>query len=215
MCQVMRTISREVAFSSDLKEKLTPQRLHAELLAASVSDSRAYLHGAFHDATISHLHRTVRFGQRDVAWLEILRVLLDKVGQKSWMYREGRQRCFWVLETSQRCLLEMATLSPQQAIAYARGYFDAEGGIPKRTSARFYIQLVQKDLPSLSSLREILERAGIRCGKLHVPSAQVAPGLWRFYVRAESYRDFIELVGSWHPRKRSLLTSHLAVNPGW
>src|ERR1700692_2691927 len=52
--------SRSVAVTG-----LTPQRLHAELLAANISVSRAYLLGALHDATISKLHwdgplRTVR-----------------------------------------------------------------------------------------------------------------------------------------------------------
>ena len=66
----VRTISREVAETSSQTALLTPQRLHAELLETSVSGARAYLHGAAHDATISHRHRTVRFGQSDERWLE-------------------------------------------------------------------------------------------------------------------------------------------------
>src|SRR5581483_4246098 len=81
---------------------LTPQRLHAELLDASVPVSRAYLFGALHDATLSDLHKTVRFGQSDVDWLNGVSILLDKLGVKSWMYREGVSRKLWILEASNR-----------------------------------------------------------------------------------------------------------------
>jgi hypothetical protein len=206
MRQVTRPISREVVSSLSHGARLTPQRLHAELLAVSALGSRAYLLGALHDATISNRHRTVRFGQSDARWLEVLRVLLEKLGQNSWVYREGRSRNFWVLETSDRWLEGGEPLiSEEEKLAYARGYFDTEGGIPRSPGARFYIQFVQKDHSDLSELRDHLMGMGIACGKLHVPSARQAPDLWRFYVRARSHRTFVERVGSWHPRKRNQL----------
>src|SRR5579864_7746172 len=55
---------------------LTPQRLHAELLATTIPVARAYLLGALHDATLSTLHGTVRFGQSDVGWLDGLSLLI-------------------------------------------------------------------------------------------------------------------------------------------
>jgi hypothetical protein len=64
---------------------------------------------------------------------------------------------------------------------------------------------VQKDREDLDELRTMLEEQGISCGRLHNPSSSVDPDLWRFYVLAKSHRDFIERVGSWHPRKRGLL----------
>ena len=45
---------------SEARSELTPQRLHAELLAATIPVALAYLAGACHDATFSHPHRTVR-----------------------------------------------------------------------------------------------------------------------------------------------------------
>lgn len=86
------------------KTGLTPQRLHAELLAANISVSRAYLLGALHDATISNLHGTVRFGQSDVDWLHGVATLCRTIGQRSWMYREGKTRNLWILETSAKWL---------------------------------------------------------------------------------------------------------------
>jgi hypothetical protein len=185
---------------------LTPQRLHAELLETSASGARAYLHGAAHDATISSRHQTVRFGQSDVRWLFVLKVLLDGLGRRSWTYREGRSRSFWVLETSAAVLAERPEFSRQEErFAYARGYFDAEGGMPRNPSARFYLQFVQKDHGDIDELRTMLVSEGIDCGRIHNPSRQVDPNLWRFYVLASGHETFATLVSSWHPRKRSLL----------
>jgi LAGLIDADG-like domain len=202
----VRTISREVASPPNLAEALTPQRLHAELLATSASGAWSYLFGAAHDATISPRHNTVRFGQADVEWLAVLRLLLRERGQKAWIYREGKARRFWVLETSAKWLVEHLAVSTQEERrAYARGYFDAEGGIPRDAAARFYIQFVQKDRADIANLKGILEDEGIACGKLHRPSRLADHLVWRFYVAAASQRDFVSRVGSWHPRKRSLL----------
>ncbi len=124
------------------------------------------------------------------------------------MYREGKDRRFWVLETSAAWLAAEPSFSTkEERCAYARGYFDAEGGIPRDASARFYIQFVQKDRADIARLREILEEEGIACGKLHQPSRRTEHPVWRFYVAARSQRDFIARVGSWHPRKRSLLAT--------
>jgi hypothetical protein len=196
------------------KAGLTPQRLHAELLATSPPIARAYLYGALHDATLSRLHGTVRFGQAELEWLEGLKLLFVMLELRSWIYREGKQRRFWVLETSSRWIDPAPTFqSTEEQLAYARGYFDAEGGIPKSEQARFYIQLVQKNERDLRQLREVLEAVGVRCGKLHNPSAAVDPDMWRFYVLSASHREFAQRVSSWHPRKRRDLEAWLARQP--
>lgn len=185
---------------------LTPQRLHAELLAASIPVSRAYLLGALHDATVSHLHGTVRFGQSDVGWLAGVATLCRTLGQRSWVYREGKTRNMWILETSTRWMgVTAAFASVDETLAYARGYFDTEGGVPHDPNARFYIQLVQKNAADLGKLKTMLEELGIECGKLHNPSAAVDCELWRFYISASSHRAFAERVSSWHPRRRRRL----------
>jgi hypothetical protein len=213
----MRTISREVASPRSQEVALTPQRLNAELLEVTVSGSRAYLLGALHDATISVAHRTVRFGQRDREWLSVVAHLLGNLGQKSWTHREGKDRAFWVLESSAKWLVHpRGFVDEGERLLYARGYFDAEGGVPRDANARFYVQFVQKNLADLSELRDMLELAGIRCGKLHNPSVSKAPSMWRFFVRSESHLSFVRRVSSWHPRKRHLLdTWRQGREPGW
>jgi hypothetical protein len=59
----------------------------------------------------------------------VLKALLDGLGRRSWTYREGRSRKFWVLETSAVVIAERPTFSTsEERLAYARGYFDAEVG---------------------------------------------------------------------------------------
>ncbi len=85
-----------------------------------------------------------------------------------------------------------------------RGYFDSEGSVPKKSGARFYIYFAQKNYEDLKRAKGFLEEIGIVCGKIHNPT-QKDPNYWRFFVSSGSYKDFIEKVGSWHPRKRQLL----------
>jgi LAGLIDADG-like domain len=183
---------------------LTPQRLHAELLAADARETRAYLLGASRDGTFNRTHETLRISQSDPRWLTGLQVLFLKLGSRSWIYREGR-RNVWVIETKHRLEDETILRARTEKSAFVRGYFDAEGGIPRNTADRFYIQLVQKDLADLTRVRTILEEIDIHCGRIHNPSISVDSDYWRFYVLAESHEDFIRSVSSWHPRKRMLL----------
>jgi hypothetical protein len=131
---------------------------------------------------------------------------------RAWTYREGRSRHLWILETSVAVLAEKPTFSTSEGrLAYARGYFDAEGGTPREPSARFYVQFVQKNRGDIEQLREILQQEGICCGQLHNPSRQRDPELWRFYVVAAGHAAFVTRVGSWHPRKRRLLESRFDI----
>src|SRR3989338_2055287 len=169
----------------------------------------AYLQGALGDGTFNATHRTYRIGQREIEWLQRLQQLLRCAGSRSWIYREGKRRNLHILETTAKFL--SLTFNPEtlstvaERMAYIRGYFDAEGGIPQRGSVRFYLQFVQKNHRSLERVRKLLERLEISWGRLHNPSARVDPNYWRFFVRAQSYERFIQMIGSWHPRKDALL----------
>jgi hypothetical protein len=196
---------------------LTPQRLHASPLEAAATQevARAYLLGALRDGTFNQSHRTFRFAQKERAWLEFLKELLAVVEARGWIYREGRTRNLHVLETTAGSLrrawrgFQPATQAEQ--IAYVRGYFDAEGGIPQDLEAPFYVQFVQKDLEDLTRVRDLLEQLGIRCGAIHNPSRRVDPDYWRFFVRRNSHARFIGTVGSWHPRKARLLRERVKI----
>jgi hypothetical protein len=188
---------------------LTPQRLHAELLEADARETRAYLLGAVRDGTFNRTHKTIRISQSDIRWLQALKELFFKLGSRSWIYREGN-RNVWVVETTCR-LEETEFATPGERAAFARGYFDAEGGIPRSEHARFYIQLVQKDRMDLERVRRFIESLDIHCGRVHNPSVRVDPEYWRFYVLARSHEDFIRRIGSWHPRKRHLLEARMKI----
>jgi hypothetical protein len=204
----MRIISREVLWLSESQPAgMTPQRLHADSFEPRVF--QAYLQGALHDGTRSGLHHTHRFSQKGTEWLSRLAAILAAFGHRSWMYQEGKARTVFVLETSASFLdvdFDPDCLSSQQEqMAYVRGYFDAEGGLPQSPEARFYIQLTQKDRAELEKVKQILETLGIACGKMHNPSARIDPDSWRFFVRTMSHLAFASTIGSWHPIKERIL----------
>lgn len=165
----------------------------AEARRASHAECRAYLHGAMRDGTFNHLHGTIRIAQADLRWLKVLGVVIERMGSKSWIYREGGRRV-WVIESTCRLgALDLA--SPLQSAAFVRGYFDAEGGVPHETrSARLYIQITQKDRHDLGRVRGVLDLLGIRCGQLHNPSVRAEAAIvtmsWAAYNRRGSCRSY-------------------------
>lgn len=185
--------------------RLTPQRLHAGLLVFGATGLEAYLQGALKDGTFNVQHNTHRIGQADRDWLVTIGMVLDTLGHRSWIYREGANRRYWILETSAPFLSTRFDPSPlvgdPAGLAYARGYFDAEGSMPCRLDARLYFYYAQKSNRDLQILRRILTSWDIACGSIHNPSRRVDPNYWRFYIRTASHQRFIQLVGSSHPRK--------------
>ena len=92
-----------------------------------------------------------------------------------------------------------------------KGYFDAEGGIPRDSSHWFYIQISQKNRPELEALKNILEELGISCGKIHVPSAKVDHNYYRLFISRKSHKDFAKIIGSWHPRKNKIFRFRMKI----
>jgi intein-encoded DNA endonuclease-like protein len=179
------------------------------------SELKAYLHGAAHDGTLHVRHKTFRFSQKEREWLEYLQSLLIELGCKAWLYREGQTRNVFVLETTADFLQKYRP--PQlfktraEKIAYIRGYFDAEGGIPSQIANRFYVQFVQKNADELLEIQHMLNSLGIETGKLHIPSKRVDPNYFRFFVSTSSHQHFIQTIGSWHPRKEPLLSERMKI----
>ena len=177
--------------------------------------TEAYLLGALHDATYNARRKPHRFSQANIGWLEVLKQQLAYLGYKSWIYREGKTRFVYVLETSAKFLSlsfdPNQLTSTKEKIAYIRGFFDAEGGVPRSPDARFYIQLVQKDRSKLEWLRNELADLGIACGIIHNPSINVDPNYFRFFISTKSHEDFGKVIGSWHPRKRTVFESRVKI----
>ncbi len=180
------------------------EAIETEIASATGDEIRAYLHGASRNGTFNRLHKTLRIAQADTEWLGILSHLLGRLGKRSWIYQEGC-RNVWVIETTWRAESPEPVHNRSEPAAFVRGYFDAEGGVPANVSDRFYVQFVQKNRTDLTRTHELLELLGVRCGRLHNPSVRQDPDYWRFYVLAASHRQFVNAIGSWHPRKRVLL----------
>ena len=177
--------------------------------------TEAYLLGALHDGTYNIRRKTHRFSQANIGWLQLLQRLLGGIGHKAWIYKEGKNRGVYVLETSAKFLTidfdPRLLTSEDEKIAYIRGFFDAEGGVPKNISSRFYIQMVQKDQSKLNWIHSALEDIDISCGVIHTPSKRVDPDYYRFFISAKSYKDFMDKIGSWHPRKHLIFESRVKI----
>jgi len=99
----------------------------------------------------------------------------------------------------------------REGLDYVRGYFDADGGLPRNPTARLYLQFGQKDRASLEMVTKILSSWDIASGRIHNPSAAADPDYWRFFIRAGSHERFMTLVGSWHPTKRALVETRMKI----
>jgi len=180
----------------------------------SQKEIESYLLGCLHDATFSSNKRH-RFSQKGTEWLKILQNLFKQIGYNSWIYKEGRDRSVYVLETLASFLdisFDQKKLSDRKdKIGYVRGFFDAEGGIPHSKKDRFYIQLVQKNKQKLIKIKNILSELEISVGKIHNPSKRIDPDLWRMYVLNDSKDRFVKIIGSWHPKKISILRRRMMI----
>ncbi|MFZ5559743.1 MAG: LAGLIDADG family homing endonuclease [Patescibacteria group bacterium] len=169
---------------------------------------KAYLLGTLHDGTFSS-NKRFRIAQKGKDWLEVLKKLFKIVGFNAWIYKEGKERNVYVLETLASFLDfkfdPLKLKSKKEKIAYIKGFFDAEGGIPQNKNNRFYVQLAVKDKHKIEKIKKILESLKIKIGKIHNPSKNVKPDYWRMYVLSKSHTDFARLIGSWHPKKAKLL----------
>jgi hypothetical protein len=131
------------------------------------------------------------------------------------MYREGRARNLWVVETTAKFLSldfdPLPLVGTRHGLFYVRGYFDRDGGMPRDAMARLYLQLCQKDRGSLESVVRILESWTILCGRVHNPSVRVDPKYWRVFIRRCSQDSFMRLVSSWHPAKRQQMQIRMKI----
>jgi intein/homing endonuclease len=168
-----------------------------------------------HDGSLNKRKR-VRIVQRNKIWLTTIRDILQSIGIRSWIYREGKKRNLYAyaLETVSKELdfnfnpLRLKT--KQEQVMYLRGFFDAEGGVP-RNGKRFYIQLAQKDYEKMLAVKTILKSIGIASGKIHNPSRRIDPNYWRIFVPVKHHRFFAETIGSWHPVKSKIFSERMKI----
>ena len=208
---------RQKASSADNQQGSPAKRDPSETTRRTPLSKRAiksYLLGALHDGTFSS-NRRFRISQKGTEWLKILKKLFSKLGYNSWIYKEGADRDVYVLETLADFLdfkfNPLRLRGNKEKIGYIKGFFDAEGGIPKESKAEFYIQLVQKDRTKLEKLKKLLNDLGIETGKIHNPSKKVDPDYWRMYISANSQKRFVTKIGTLHPRKIKTLKKRMKI----
>lgn len=165
--------------------------------------TKAYLLGALHDAT--ERKTTYRIAQKSKVYIKLLAEGIKSLGQKAWVYQEGKTRNLYIVEFSKSFLRGVKINSRQDKIDYVRGYFDAEGGVARDLKVDYYLYFAQKDFNDLRQVKQYLEELGIACGKIHNPSKKADPDYWRFFISAKSYKDFAKMIGSWHPEKHRFL----------
>ena len=165
--------------------------------------SKAYIVGILHDAT--ERHTTLRVSQKSLEFVEMVANGIRSLGGNAWTYKEGSNRSVYIVEFSKSFLKEFEIVSERDKIDYIRGYFDADGGVAKSSKVRFYIYFAQKDYSDLEQVRNYLKEIRIDCGVIHNPSKRIDPYYWRFFVKAKSYVDFVQKIGSLHPEKAKYL----------
>ncbi|OGK29358.1 hypothetical protein A3B02_00945 [Candidatus Roizmanbacteria bacterium RIFCSPLOWO2_01_FULL_42_14] len=165
--------------------------------------NKAYVLGALHDGVFRR--KTCRIVQKEYEYIKLLQDGIQSLGQKAWIYQEGSSRNLFVVEFSRSFLSGFEVSTQQEKTDYIRGYFDADGGISRNPDVRYYLYFAQKDLADLKQVRKYLMELSMKCGVIHNPSRSTDPNYWRFYVKAESYEHFAQVVGSWHPVKRQFL----------
>jgi len=165
--------------------------------------TKQYLLGALHDATIRKM--TYRIGAKDFSYVRLIKSGLEKLGHKAWIYKEGKMRNYYIVEFVKSALHGVKIKSRQNKLDYIQGYFDTDGGLARSRRVRYYIYFAQKSKKDLMQLMDYLTEFGIQCGQIHNPSRSKDPDYWRFYIKAESYKKFANIIGSLHPVKSKYL----------
>ncbi|MFQ6129262.1 MAG: LAGLIDADG family homing endonuclease [Candidatus Hadarchaeaceae archaeon] len=169
--------------------------------------TKAYLLGVIHDAT--ERKYTYRLSQKNESFIKFIAGIIRKMGHNAWTYKEGKTRQVYVVEFAKSILRGIRIKNKRQKKDYIRGYFDAEGSVPKTSEAELYIYFAQKNISDLRQVQRYLESLDVKCGKIHNPSKRADPNYWRFFVSRRSHKDFATKVGSWHPEKGQVLQRKL------
>lgn len=165
--------------------------------------SKAYLYGVLHDST--ERRYTYRICQKYSEYINFLAFAINRLGYKSWVYKEGANRNLYVVEFSKKLLVGFHPTTLEEKRDYVRGYFDTEGCIPRSFSSRYYLYFSQKNLCDLTLLRNYLLELHFTCGKIHNPSVKADPNYYRFYLLKDSLYKFGKEIGSYHPIKSGFL----------
>ena len=165
--------------------------------------TKSYLLGALHDATVRKA--TYRIGAKDLSYAEFLKEGIITLGHKAWLYKEGKDRNYYIVEFAKSLLDKVSVNSLEEKTDYIRGYFDTDGGVARSERVRYYLYFAQKNKKDLERVQNYLLQLEINCGVIHNPSIRKDAEYFRFFIKADSYNKFAEMISSWHPVKSKFL----------
>jgi intein-encoded DNA endonuclease-like protein len=179
-----------------------------------------YLLGALRDGNIdirTGKNYEIKIGQKCEGWLEKLKEIVEKSFRTKTHISNHLLRI-----TNKESVMKIKELSdittPQEVwntprilqnldshslIPYIRGFWDAEGGLPKnpevtKKSEERYISFHQKNRESLEFIRRHLINLGF-----HPTKITICGKVFEFRIcRRDEIKKFWKIIGSWHPEKR-------------
>ncbi|MBI2674942.1 MAG: LAGLIDADG family homing endonuclease [Candidatus Aenigmarchaeota archaeon] len=191
----------------------------------SIHPEIAYLLGALRDATADirkAKNYEIKISQKEMDWLVLLQKFFEThfgirgnitkhVNGAVILRLNGKDVVNSVLEISEMKIPQEFWETPkiikiqplEIQISYLRGFFDAEGGLPKNpgNAEQLYLSFSQKNKEAVRFLRKLLIKKGYKptnitfCGKV-----------WEFRLaRKKDMIFFCDKIGSWHKDKKRRL----------
>ena len=185
----------------------------------------AYLLGALRDSTIDirkGKNYEIKIAQKESEWLSVLQGIFlrhfNNAGRITQHSRDakilritGKETAYKILEISQMKVPQVNWNTPKIIeeqtndiqLQYLRGFFDAEGGLPRdpENAKQKYISFSQKNRESLEFLRTLLMKNSFRPTNL-----TVCGGVSEFRLtRKNDMANFSKRIGSLHKDKQQKL----------
>jgi len=182
-------------------------------------DKLAYLLGALRDASTDirvGKNYEVKIGQKDVSWLQLLQSIFKELfdyggnisphGEYSILRLTKKTVVHRIVEVSEIEVPQhtwntpsiIPTLPEASQIDYVRGFWDAEGGLPKTTD-QTYISFDQMNRPALEFIRNILVTKGF-----HPTNITLTGKCWQFRLtRKKELARYFQEIGTFHSEKRN------------
>lgn len=201
--------------------------------ASSVSNSLkltndlCYLLGALRDGCIT-ANNLIKFKQRNRGWLS--KTILPKINvffelslEETQIYKQQERTTRYYLAFKSKRVhsifknflqTEKGTvpkvfhqMSETQKRFFIQGFWDAEGGCPKRPSKnkKMYINFTQKDPLVLEEIKKFLEANHIKCGRVRINDELHQVHCFSI-TDSNSMSRFISRVSSQHPEKMERLS---------
>ena len=185
----------------------------------------AYILGALRDATADvrkGKNYEIKIAQKETSWIQFLQKLFERnfgvsgnitshVNGTQILRINGKEFVNEILEISEMKIPQEHWNTPsimkKQPLEiqkyYIRGFFDAEGGLPKdpKNAKQKYLSFSQKNMDSLKFVREVLMRIG-----LNPTNITFCGNVWEFRLtRKREFPIFYKTINSWHKDRKSRL----------